>query len=160
MNQLSLFNHECSHGVKWRLEIDGASRGNPGLSGAGIHILREELEYLKRGYFLGTRTNNQAEYEALILGLCIIRPLIQEHDFVEIISDSELLVRQVSGRYDVKNSVLRQLHQRVRELLYGIKSSVAHVARRENSVADALANEGIDKRIVIPEDLKIQCALS
>jgi ribonuclease HI len=162
MKQLSLFDvTECSSpGITWRLEVDGASRGNPGPAGVGIYILREGDVYLKRGYFIGTRTNNQAEYEALLLGICIMRPLVQEKDRIEIISDSELLVRQMCGRYEVKNEVLRQLHQRVTELAFGLNIAFKHVVRAENTVADALANEGIDTRRAIPEDLRMQCALS
>jgi ribonuclease HI len=162
MKQLSLFNTQESSpaGITWQLEVDGASRGNPGPSGVGIHILRDGNKYLRQGYFIGTRTNNQAEYEALLLGICILQPLVQEKDTIKIISDSELLVRQMLGKYEVKNDILRQLHGRIKELLYGLRIVFQHVDRAQNVIADALANEGIDKRIAVPEDLKIRCTLS
>jgi len=162
MKQLSLLDvqENSPREITWQLAIDGASRGNPGLAGVGIYILREGVEYLKQGYFIGTRTNNQAEYEALLLGMCIMRSVVHAKDKITIMSDSELLVRQMHGRYEVKNEILRQMHQRIKELSYGLHIVIKHVVRAENAVADALANEGIDKRIAIPEDLRMQCALS
>lgn len=131
---------------KCRLFTDGASRGNPGLAGAGAILYNDQgKEMHSRFAFLGTCTNNVAEYRALLLGLqdakdCGCKEL-------EIYLDSELIVRQIQGRYKVKNEQLQELFKEVRALLASFSQwSIAHVPRSQNARADALANEAIDSQ--------------
>ncbi len=124
---------------------DGASRGNPGRAGAGFVIYTESGEKLTEGYrYLGIKTNNQAEYEALIMALEKAEEM--GADAVEIRSDSQLLVRQLNGEYRVKSKNIIPLFRRVKELL-SIFGSVqfTHVPREQNREADALANRGVDE---------------
>ena len=90
--------------ILWQLYVDGASRNNPGPSGAGLCIFKDGEVAEKHGFYLGKRTNNQAEYLALLLGIFFLKKQISGGDFVEIVSDSQLLVRQLLGAYRVKNS--------------------------------------------------------
>jgi ribonuclease HI/probable phosphoglycerate mutase len=95
--------------------------------------------------FLGVCTNNVAEYRALLLGLD--EALRQGCTKLAIALDSELIVRQVQGRYKVKNAALLPLFQQVRERLNRIKTwSITHVPRAQNARADQLANQGIDRK--------------
>ena len=129
-----------------RLFTDGASRGNPGQAGAGAVLLTENGEELAtRSVYLGTCTNNVAEYKALLIGL--EEALRQGCSELTVALDSELIVRQIQGRYKVKNEGLLPLFQQVRERLarFG-KWSVTHVPRAQNARADQLANQGIDQK--------------
>lgn len=123
---------------------DGASRGNPGPAGAGWVIQDEEGDVLgKGGAFLGRRTNNEAEYEAVIRGL----KAALEHGANEVFlrSDSELLVKQINGTYRVKEEKLQALYHAAREALQKFRRfDVKHVAREQNREADAQANHAID----------------
>lgn len=95
------------------------------------------------GRFLGTATNNVAEYEAMIWGLENVAAL--GHDEVTVFADSELLVKQINGIYKVKNEGLKPLFRRALALLRGFKSfRVSHVRREFNRDADAMANEAMD----------------
>lgn len=126
--------------------VDGASRGNPGLAGAGVFILGPDGKPYKRlKKFLGTATNNVAEYSALVtalesalrFGICKLR----------VRADSELVVKQVKGLYRVKSLDLKPLYNRVKELAAKFDSfQIAHVRREGNAAADQLANEAIDTR--------------
>ena len=129
-----------------RLFTDGASRGNPGQAGAGAVLLTSnDEELVARSLYLGTCTNNVAEYRALILGLD--EALQFGCKEVAIFLDSELIVRQIQGRYKVKNETLLPLFQQVQERLSRLpKWSITHVPRAQNSRADQLANQGIDAR--------------
>jgi len=160
MDQLSLFEYPANQ-VIWQLYVDGASRNNPGPSGAGIYIVQDRHEVLRQGFFLGTCTNNQAEYIALLLGLCQIRELMATAtDQLRILSDSELLVRHILGNYAVKHPALIPLYQKVKNFLHDLRYVIVHIPRSENAVADLLANEGIDQRHMIPTPLRIACGLS
>lgn len=123
---------------------DGAARGNPGPAGAGFVLETAEGTVIGEGSaYLGRRTNNQAEYEALIAALERAEP-DRETDLV-VLSDSELMVRQLNGEYRVKNPDLKQRYDRVRALLWRAgNAEVRHVRRDENAAADALANQAID----------------
>jgi ribonuclease HI len=127
--------------------VDGASRGNPGPSGIGIVIEdREGATKVKISSYIGRTTNNQAEYRALIVGLREAVRLKAEH--VDIMSDSELLVEQVCGRYKVRSPKLRSLFEEVKELLAGFRSSaISYIPREQNRVADALANQAFDGQL-------------
>lgn len=128
----------------WVLSTDGAARGNPGPAGAGATLadpsgsLVDEL-----GVGLGRLTNNEAEYHALLLGLEMAR----RHGAtrLRVRMDSELVVRQLAGRYKVKSEHLRPLFDQARKLLAAFESAeVVHVFREQNGDADRLANQGID----------------
>lgn len=82
---------------------------------------------------------------------------MQAQDTLRIFSDSELLVRQIEGRYAVKNKELRILHDRVKKILVPLHYSVHHVMRSLNSIADSLANYGIDKKITVPPEFAHHC---
>jgi len=128
-----------------RAHIDGASRGNPGPAGIGVLFLGPDgavVERLCRG--IGTATNNVAEYTALLLAL--ERAIALGVTELEVYSDSELLVRQLLGRYQVKHPALRPLFAVARERIAGLRHfGIHHVPRELNAEADALANRGIDE---------------
>jgi len=155
MKQLSLFDDafdtikkSCGSGKKnyWKLFVDGAARNNPGPAGAGLFLLKNDEVVERHGFYLGSKTNNQAEYLALLLGLFYLKNHICRGDLVLVISDSQLLVRQLQGEYKVKNQELKPLHGLARHLLSGIAYNVVHVLREENVEADKLANRGVDKK--------------
>ncbi len=126
------------------LHVDGGSRGNPGPAGAGVVIAWDDGRVVhEAGYFLGTQTNNAAEYHACIRALqraqrCGPQPL-------HVHSDSELLVRQVTGEYQVKNPKLEALYRQVQLLLLKApRWQFKHVPREKNRRADQLANMAMD----------------
>jgi ribonuclease HI len=132
--------------VELTIYTDGASRNNPGESGAGVYILRDGEPFEQIARYLGTTTNNVAEYTAAIIGL--------EHAVkvgarrVSLFADSELLVKQINGQYKVKNEGLKPLHAKARELIARIGSvAVQYIPREQNKEADALANKAIDEKI-------------
>jgi len=129
-----------------RLHVDGASRGNPGEAGFGIHVTDAAGGEVAALFgYLGTATNNVAEYQALLHGLRFA--LDRGARAVEVFSDSELLVRQLEGRYRVKHPGLVPLHREAQSLLARFdKRSVAHVRREQNREADALANRAVDEK--------------
>lgn len=129
-----------------RLFTDGASRGNPGQAGAGAVLLGADGEELAaRAEYLGVCTNNVAEYRALLLGLD--EALARGCQQLAISLDSELIVRQIQGKYKVKNETLLPLYAQVQQRLARLRNwSINHVLRAQNSRADQLANQGIDNR--------------
>jgi ribonuclease HI len=126
------------------LQFDGGSRGNPGPAGIGVTIVDEEgVPLYELGEFLGTCTNNVAEYTALLRGLAAA--LAMGASKVVVRSDSELLVRQINGQYKVKSPDLKPLFQRAVGLMEQIgEVKVSHVYREGNTRADELANEAMD----------------
>lgn len=128
-----------------RAHIDGASRGNPGPAGIGVLFLGPDgsaFERLHRG--IGEATNNVAEYSALLLAL--ERAAALGVTDLEVYSDSELLVRQLQGRYQVKHPALRSLYAAARKRIADFGHfAIHHVPRELNAEADALANLGIDQ---------------
>jgi ribonuclease HI len=129
----------------WRLYCDGASRGNPGPAGAGAALFnpRGELKAQVARY-LGETTNNVAEYQALILGLQEAARLGAHK--LQVLADSELLVRQINGQYRVKAPHLLPLWRLAKTELQKFEAcTVSHVPRAENRLADELANQGIDQ---------------
>jgi len=129
------------------LFTDGACRGNPGLGGAGAVLMTGDGQVIATAKkFLGRCTNNIAEYRALILGL--EEALKHGASAVCVFLDSELLVRQIQGRYRVKNPALQPLMADVRALLSRFDDwQVEHVPRGGNATADRLANEAIDEAL-------------
>lgn len=138
-------------GDTWQVYVDGAARNNPGPAGIGIYITCNGERVISEGFFLGSKTNNQAEYAALIVGLLFLMELIKLGDRVEIISDSELLVKQVQGLYKVRQPELQKLHRQAVQLLQPLHYIIRHVLRKDNAVADELANRGIDTKNPLPE---------
>ncbi|MBI5724965.1 MAG: ribonuclease HI family protein [Planctomycetes bacterium] len=138
--------------VKLTINIDGGSRGNPGPAGAGIVIVDQDGQVLgKSGVFIGRATNNVAEYRGLITALQKAKQLGADH--VEIVSDSELLVRQMTGVYRVKNAKLIPLFQDAMELRKAFaKCTFRHVPRELNKQADKLANQAMNVQADIDED--------
>jgi len=131
--------------MKQKIEVyvDGASRGNPGEAGIGIVIKQSGKVLLEVGSYIGKTTNNVAEYMALIRGL--EEAIIMGDENVKIISDSELMVKQIKGEYKVKNEGLKPLYFHAKELIKKLKKfEIEHAYREENKHADKLANEGID----------------
>ena len=128
-----------------KIFTDGAARGNPGPAGIGVVIKNEDDEtLLEISDYIGETTNNVAEYIALIRGL--EEALDMDIDKVEVICDSELLVKQIMGEYRVKNEGLLPLYNNVTGLIKRFKSfSLNHVRRENNKLADQLANQGIDQ---------------
>jgi ribonuclease HI len=128
------------------LHVDGASRGNPGEAAFGVHVAGPGGETLAELYApIGRATNNVAEYRALVHGLRWA--LARGARSVEVFSDSELLVRQMSGRYRVKSPGLRSLHQEAAGLVSRFDHArIRHVPREQNREADALANRALDER--------------
>lgn len=128
------------------LYSDGASRGNPGEGGAGV-LITDNMgnEIFSKGFYLGHCTNNEAEYKALIIGLAEASG--SGCDNIVIFLDSQLIVRQINGEYQVKNKNLIPLYGQVMDLLaFFHKYRVEHIPRSENTRADQLANEGIDNK--------------
>jgi len=128
-----------------RLYTDGAARGNPGPAGLGMVIEDDQGMRLWGGCrYVGSATNNRAEYLALIDGLRKVAEW--KPDRLEVYMDSELVVHQVAGRYRVRNAGLEPLHRQVKELLGTFPEvAVRHVPRERNRGADALANKAIDE---------------
>ena len=130
------------------LRTDGGARGNPGPAGIGVviedadsgKVLEEHSEYI------GETTNNQAEYRAVLLGLA--RAVALRAASVSVLADSELLVRQATGTYKVKNPGIAQrfLELRNLETKLGVPVRYRHVRREQNTRADQLANEAMDRK--------------
>jgi len=125
---------------------DGASRGNPGKAGIGVIIYDSDGQVLKKdNETIGVTTNNVAEYKAVIRGLELALELGATG--VKIYADSQLLVRQLSGEYRVKNEGLKPLYNKVRELTRNFKNFAAiHIPREQNKEADKLANMALDSQ--------------
>ncbi len=128
------------------LYADGGARGNPGPAGAGAVLTDRSGKILARLHrYLGEATNNTAEYSALILGLEEAARLSAEKIVVRL--DSELVVRQLEGRYRVKQPHLQNLHQQAKNLLQRFdKVAIQHIPREKNTEADRLANLAMDER--------------
>ncbi|MCK4651058.1 ribonuclease HI family protein [Candidatus Babeliales bacterium] len=139
---------------KWEIFVDGASRGNPGPAGAGIYIKHREKDIFKGGMFLKKKTNNQAEYLALAIAIFIFKEKFLKKKTIKtqiiITSDSELLIKQMTGTYKVKNPILFKIKILIDSMLENLKYKFKHVLREKNKIADKLANYGIDKQKNIP----------
>jgi ribonuclease HI len=131
-----------------RLRTDGASRGNPGHAAIGVVIEDEEGNRLRTFHrYIGIRTNNEAEYQALIDGLKAVAHW--DPDRLEIYLDSKLVVEQVNGAYRVKKAELQPLYNEVKHLLGGFRDTpdIKHVERENNKGADKLANMALDEQV-------------
>lgn len=161
MKQLNFFSQDlntsdrvdCDAKDTWKLYTDGASRNNPGLSGVGFCLLKNDKVVCEQGFFVGTKTNNQAEYLALVVGVFFAQEFITKSDKLAVFADSQLLVRQMNKEYRVKDVQLKKLQAIVFELLQGYRYSFCHVYRQDNKRADDLANRGVDKQVPLPKKL-------
>lgn len=126
------------------LRVDGGARGNPGPAAAGFVLESPDGGTIVRGgRCIGVATNNVAEYEALIWGLeTALERGVRE---VDVLADSELVVKQVNGAYRVKHASMKPLHARVAALMGRFERwRIRHVTREMNAAADALVNEALD----------------
>jgi ribonuclease HI len=126
------------------VNVDGGARGNPGPAAIGIVVQGPGGKVLEeRGERIGEATNNVAEYRALLRGIARAAELGASE--LELVGDSELVVRQVKGEYKVKDATLRDLHAEVKRALRPFRSwSIRHVRREQNAEADRLVNEALD----------------
>jgi ribonuclease HI len=126
------------------VNVDGGSRGNPGPAAIAAVVSSPDGKVLgEHNETIGEATNNVAEYRALLLG--IEQAAALGADEVELVGDSELIVRQVRGEYKFKDANLRDLHQEVRRALSSFAEwSIRNVPREENAEADRLVNEALD----------------
>jgi ribonuclease HI len=130
--------------VRLTVNVDGGARGNPGPAAIGIVLRDADGNVLEEvGEEIGRATNNVAEYRALLRGI----ELAAEHGAgeVELVGDSELIVRQVEGRYKVKDATMKELHGEVKRALGSFEDwSIRHVRREQNADADRLVNRALD----------------
>jgi ribonuclease HI len=123
--------------------IDGASRGNPGAAAIGVVVLSGGTPVREIGEAIGVATNNIAEYRAFLRGLREAERMGARS--VRVQSDSELLVRQLTGQYKVRSDSIAPLHREARARMRRFETvEVVHVPREENAAADALANRALD----------------
>jgi ribonuclease HI len=130
--------------AKLTVNVDGGARGNPGPAAIGAVLRDEDGKVLaERSERIGRATNNVAEYRALLAGI----ELAAAHGAseLELVGDSELIVRQVEGRYKVKNAGMKELHAEVKAALAPFERwSIRHVRREQNADADRLVNQALD----------------
>lgn len=126
--------------------IDGGARGNPGPAACGVVVRSAQGEIIKEwGEYLGIQTNNVAEYSGLIAALEFA--VREKYKSLKVLSDSELMVRQMRGQYKVKNPALRDLYDRAQALVRKLANfSIEHVLRERNREADRLVNQVLDDR--------------
>lgn len=134
------------------LYTDGGSRGNPGPSGLGVYIETLEKRY---GEFLGEKTNNEAEYSAIVSALKKVKALIgkerAKQAVIEVRMDSELACRQLNHEYKIENAKLQPLFLAVWNLMLDFEKVVfVHVPREKNQIADAEANKAMDQAMKQP----------
>lgn len=128
---------------KLRVNVDGGARGNPGPAAIGVVIRSGDEVVGEVSERIGEATNNVAEYRALLAGIASASELGATE--LELVGDSELVVRQVRGEYKVKNAGIKPLHAEVLAALEGFDSwTIEHVRREQNAEADALVNQALD----------------
>ena len=126
------------------IHIDGGSRGNPGPAAAGFTLADSAgTQLVGKGFFLGRATNNIAEYTSFLKALEAAKQAGAEQ--LTVYSDSELVVRQITGKYKVKKANLKTLYQQVGQLLSSLEGfTITHIPRMQNTEADKLANRALD----------------
>lgn len=158
MNQKSLFDEPSSgparaekpkplsSGKEIKANIDGGARGNPGPSAYGVVVRDSEGKMIAElSDYLGIQTNNFAEYSGLLAALEFA--VKENHPSIKVLSDSELMVKQMKGQYKVKSPGLLELYERARSLVRKLEHfSIQHVLREYNREADALVNKVLDSR--------------
>jgi ribonuclease HI len=139
----------------WTIFTDGGSRGNPGPAAYAYVIKRPGVADIEGKAYLGSTTNNIAEYTGLVKALEHAKALGAKKLIVN--SDSELMVKQMNGQYKVKNEGLRPLFQKASELRRAFELvTIKHIYRDQNSQADALCNEAMDDRAPAAESIVIK----
>ena len=130
--------------MKLTVHVDGGARGNPGPAAIAAVVSDENGEIVTdAAQVIGRATNNVAEYRALLLGIATALELGATE--LDLVGDSELVVKQVRGEYKVKNADLKPLHAEVGAALSGVEQwSIRHVRREHNAEADRLVNEALD----------------
>lgn len=128
------------------INIDGGSRGNPGQAATGLVVADNDEVIHQSGRYLGLCSNNVAEYQALIDALLWLRWTDRKPDQVILYSDSELIVKQVLGKYKVKQAHLQVFYQQVKFLLdcFDYQIEIKHIKRDKNKAADSLVNSVLD----------------
>ncbi|MCA9459965.1 MAG: ribonuclease HI family protein [Nanoarchaeota archaeon] len=129
---------------KINIFTDGASRGNPGNAGIGVAVYDGNALKKEISKFLGKKTNNEAEYSAVIEALIYLNE--KKIKKANLFSDSEFLVKQLNGQYKVKAETIKPLYEKVQFYLKEIEVSFHWIPREDNNLADSLANKGIDER--------------
>jgi len=126
--------------------VDGGARGNPGPAGFGVVIEDQHGACIAEfSRYLGHRTNNFAEYSGLVAALVYV--LEHKHSALRVLSDSELMVRQMNGVYKVRSPELRPLYDEAKQLARKLQwFRIEHVRREKNAEADRLANEAMDRK--------------
>jgi len=127
---------------------DGGSRGNPGPSGVGVYV--ETLDK-KFGEYIGKKTNNEAEYEALLFGLKKLKSIIgkvkSKQTRVKCFLDSELIVKQLNHKYKLKDARIQKYFIEIWNLMLDFKKvSCSHIPREKNKIADGMVNKALDAR--------------
>ena len=129
---------------KYIMYSDGGARGNPGPAAIGFVIYDPSYKEIYRGSkYIGKTTNNVAEYMALYFGILKLKEL--KCTEVKFFLDSELVVKQVKGEYQVKKEDLQKIKKDILEELKGINWTISHVRREKNKVADSLVNQELDR---------------
>lgn|SRR5215469_6649215 len=138
--------HTSPQSVEWiTANVDGGARGNPGPAGYGAYIRGADGKPIAQlSEYLGIKTNNYAEYSALLAALEYA--ITNGYRALKVISDSELMVRQMTGQYRVNSPELKPMYEKARSLARQLdKFSIEHALRTKNQHADRLANEAMDR---------------
>ncbi|MBN1809400.1 MAG: ribonuclease HI family protein [Planctomycetes bacterium] len=132
------------------IRFDGGSRGNPGPAASGFVIEVDGETVIEEGHYLGRGTNNEAEYDGLIRGL--ERALDLHLGTVVVCGDSELVIRQMEGKYKVRAAHLKKLHKEAASLVLRFASvEFCHVPRSENAAADRILNQALTRETDVLE---------
>ena len=134
----------------YTIYTDGGSRGNPGPAAAGFIIEGDDIPRVAHGEYIGVATNNVAEYSALLFALKHLRQELGERSFlatIQVYSDSELLVRQMTGEYKIKQDELRKIVAQIREVMMSFSDiNFSHIPREKNIEADSMVNKVLDEK--------------
>ncbi len=133
---------------------DGASKGNPGDSAIGYVIIAEDdLLIGEDGFYIGKTTNNHAEILAILISVLNVVKL--NPSYINLFSDSLLLVRQINKEYKIKNAILLNCHLELDKILKlnNIKIFAKHINRENNKRADFLANRGVNEKKLLPKEM-------
>ena len=128
---------------------DGGARGNPGPAGVGVVIIDAQGREKKTGKFIGVKTNNQAEYEAVLYALGVVTTEYKKASKINFLLDSKLAVEQINGNYKIKNEELGRLIIKIKNLILenNLQASFKHIKREKNHHADRLVNLAIDREL-------------
>jgi ribonuclease HI len=144
-NTPSLFPATTSTGPWISAHCDGGARGNPGPAGFGALVQASDGTVLAElSEFLGIQTNNFAEYSGLLASLDFA--IAHSHRRLRVVSDSELMVKQIKGQYQVKSPILKPLYEQAKKKIAQLEAfEIVHALRHKNKDADRLANQAMDR---------------